>query len=323
MTPRADLTRRRFLTLAGVAGTGLLARPLRLTAASSLDLVAEEPWAGIVRLSDGVWAVASTPMRSSDWTTGCNGGLVAGSERVLAIESFGSVDGAGWLRSQAVKLAGRPPSDVLVTHYHGDHANGLAGYAEGDDAPRLWMTAATRDLVVESDAQRDAPEDPVRAALLAGATLLDPDGSTDLDLGGRTVRLEPRSGHTASDVTVELEEPSVVFFGDLLWNGFFPNYRDTLPTAFAASIRAARRPGQTIYVPGHGAIADERAVDLCLTLVDAVEQAARSAFEDGVAAADAAEQFRLPDAVADWILFNERYFEVAIGAWHKELDGND
>ena len=35
------------------------------------------------------------------------------------------------------------------------------------------------------------------------------------------------------DVTIELEDPSVVFYGDLLWNRMFPNYRDTMPTAFA------------------------------------------------------------------------------------------
>ena len=320
MTERpTHLSRRRFLTLTGACGAGLALGPLRLGATPLGELVAEEPWGGIVALSDGVWAVASTPIKSSDWTTGSNGGIVAGSDRVLAIESFVSAAGASWVAAQARQLAGRRPTDVLVTHYHGDHSNGLAGYAEGDDLPRVWMTETTRDLVVEADQQRDAPEDPVRRQMLATATLLAPDKVTELDLGGRTLRLHPRSGHTASDVTVELEDPSIVFFGDLLWNGFFPNYRDTLPTAFAASIRAVRRDRETLYVPGHGALANDDALGLCLTLIDSVEAAARSAFERGISAAEAAKAFHLPDSVSDWILFNERYFEVAIGAWHKEL----
>ncbi len=120
---------------------------------------------------------------------------------------------------------------------------------------------------------------------------------------------------------MELVEPSIVFFGDLLWNGLFPNYRDTTPTPFTASIRATQRERQTHYVPGHGTLADDQAVDRLLTLVDAIEEAARNALEKGVSPAEAAAAFALPDIVSDWVLFNPRYFEVAIGKWHTELEG--
>lgn len=312
------LSRRTFITMAGACGAGFFIHPRSLLATPT-RLVAEEPWAGLAELADNVWAVASTPLKSSDWTTGCNGGLVAGTDRVLAIESFLQPDGAAWVARMAAEHAGRRPTDVLVTHYHGDHANGLEGYAEGDDRPRIWMTETTRELIREADAQRASEPDAVRQEMLDSAAIVAADRVTEIDLGGRTVTLHPRRGHTPSDVTVELAEPSIVFFGDLLWNGFFPNYRDTIPTPFAASIRAARRERDTQYVPGHGALADDQAVGLCLTLVDSVEEAARAAFEKGVSAAEAAKSFALPAPVADWFLFNERYFEVAIGAWHKEL----
>jgi glyoxylase-like metal-dependent hydrolase (beta-lactamase superfamily II) len=39
----------------------------------------------------------------------------------------------------------------------------------------------------------------------------------------------------------------------------------------------------------------------------------------GVSAGDAAKGFRLPEAVSDWVLFNDRYFEVAMTAWYREL----
>ena len=313
--PRAaELSRRRFLILASATAASLAIGPRR-SAAAGLELGAEEPWAGVARLDEGIWAVASTPIESSDWRTGCNGGIVAGTERVLAIESFARPEGAEWVAATARRLAGRAPTDVVVTHYHGDHAGGLTGYAEGDSRPRVWMTAATRDLLRDSGSG-----DEVRARMLAEAEPIDPDGATELDLGGRAVRLHPRTGHTASDVTVELAEPSIVFGGDLLWNGFFPNYRDTRPTAFAASIRAARRTGPTTYVPGHGALADDAAVGRLLALADAVEEAGRASYEQGVSPSAAAGRFRLPDPVADWVLFNDRYFEVAIGAWHRELE---
>ncbi len=272
-------------------------------------------------LGENVWAVASTPIESGDWRTGANGGLVAGSERVLAIESLVEPRGASWVAEMAKELTGRRPTDVLVTHFHGDHTNGLAGYAEGGDAPQLWVTKTTLDLIAEADAQRDAPEDPVRRAMLEKAETLDENEPTELDLGGRRVVAHPRRGHTPSDVTVEIEEPGIVFGGDLLWNGFFPNYRDTIPSPFAASVRAARRRQETTYVPGHGALADGAAVERLLTLLDAVEQAGRTAHEKGVSAADAAKDFSLPESVSDWVLFNPRYFETAIGRWLMELGG--
>jgi glyoxylase-like metal-dependent hydrolase (beta-lactamase superfamily II) len=320
MTRRtADLSRRRFLALSGLGGTCLLVGRPGPVFGESQSLVAEEPWACIVELGASVWAVASTPTKSSNWTTGCNGGIVAGSERVLTVEGFLRPEGASWVDRIAEELSGRRPTDVLVTHYHGDHASGLEGYAERGDPPRIWMTETTRELIRQDDSSREGGVSEVRLRMLADASIVPSEGVTEVDLGGRTVQLHPRSGHTRSDVTVEVEEPSVVFFGDLLWNGFFPNYRDTIPTPFAASVRATRRARQTQYVPGHGALADDHAVGLLLTLIDSIEEAARSAFEQGIPAADAAAEFQLPAAVSDWVLFNPRYFEVAIGAWHKEL----
>ncbi len=317
---RKTLSRRRFLALSAAGGAGLTLGLPRL-GGSGVALAVEEPWARLATLGDDVWAVASTPVESGDWRTGANGGLVAGSERVLAIEAFVEDRGASWVAEVARKLTGRHPTDVLVTHYHGDHTNGLRGYGEGGDPPQLWLTKTTLGLIEASDAQRDAPENPARRAMLEAAQLIDESRSTTLDLGKRQVALHPRRGHTASDVTVEIEDPSIVFGGDLLWNGFFPNYRDTIPSPFAASIRAALRDGDAVYVPGHGALADRAAIGRLLTLLDAVEGAARGAHEKGVSAADAAKEFSLPAEVSDWVLFNPRYFEVAIGRWLMELQG--
>ena len=73
---------------------------------------------------------------------------------------------------------------------------------------------------------------------MADARLLDPARTTTVDLGGRTVRIIPRAGHTSSDVTVELNDPDVVFCGDLVWNEMFPNYVDAVPSVLSASVRS-------------------------------------------------------------------------------------
>jgi glyoxylase-like metal-dependent hydrolase (beta-lactamase superfamily II) len=292
-------------------------RPTR--GATVRKIVADEPWARIEQLSEGVWAVVSTPLAKNDWTTLCNGGIIAGRDRVVAVEGYGREAGAKWVAEQARELTGRWPTDVVVTHYHGDHANGLAGYGSEDERPQVWLTAKTLDLIRNDDIRRELPPLSVRAEMLDSAHILDPEQSTDLDLGGLTITLHPRLGHTASDVTIELDEPSVVFFGDLLWNRIFPNFRDTIPTAFSQSIRATLRERETIYVPGHGPRPEPGEIESYLDLVDEIEAAGRRSFDKGVSAAEAAMDFELPASVSDWHLFNDNYFEVAIRAWHKEL----
>jgi len=315
-----DLSRREFISRSALSASFMVAGglvPWRSLAADH-TLVDQQPWGRLEELAEGVWAVVSTPLESKDWTTGCNGGLIAGKERVLAVESFVQPAGAEWLGRHARELTGHWPTDVLITHFHGDHANGVEGYSAAD-RPRVWTTRTTLDLIQNEDAQKESPPSEKRQAMLDGSSFIEDTKPTHIDLGGRTVTLHPRNGHTPSDVTVEIDEPSIVFSGDLVWNGLFPNYRDTEAQAFTQSIRALRRDRETVYVSGHGALASGRHVDTLLTLVESVEAAARQAHKRGIPLADAAAGFQMPAATADWILFNPKYFEVAFQAWYQEL----
>ena len=311
--PSTDLTRRRFLALTGTAVVAAGGWPGRLPGLGPPPIV-EEPFAAIVPLGEGIWAVVSTPLEAGDFTTVCNGGIVAGSERVLAVEGFAGAEGAAWVAEQAGRLTGRRPTDVLVTHFHGDHTGGLAGYLGEGAAPTLLATVETVRLTRDSGAEGE------RLAMLEGARILPPDAATELDLGGRGVRLVPRSGHTPSDVTVEVADSPVLFGGDLLWNGFFPNYRDTTPSRFAASIRDLRAQERTTWVPGHGPLADRAAVERLLAVVELLADHAARSHERGLDAAAAAETFELPPAAAEWHLFSPSYFEVAIGKVYAELE---
>ncbi len=322
-----DCSRREFLAWSGSCAAHLIwmsaaasmgAR--RLFAEEPADrIVAKEPWGRIEKLADGVWAIVSTPLETKDWTTICNGGIVAGSERVLVIESFASPKGAAWVARHTRELTGRRPTDVVVSHYHGDHSNGLAGFAQDGDAPRIWTTPTTSELLKPAGGNDGRGDREQRVALIAGAQALDEAAPTEIDLGGRKVTLHPRAGHTASDVTVELDDPSVVFYGDLLWHRMFPNFRDTTPTVFAASIRAAMRERETVYVPGHGPLAGAQDVERLLSVLSEIETAARQAWQEEITAVEAGASFRLPESLGEWTMFSDNYFEVAISAWHREL----
>ena len=310
-------SRRDFVrgTASCAAHLGLMAAaapwlPRRLWAQERFPVVAREPWGRLEKVAEGVWALISTPL-DGDRTTLCNGGIVSGRAGVLVVEAFGSDAGATWMGEQAKRLTGRSPTHVVLTHYHADHTAGVRGSLPTADV-KLLSTDVTRGLV------EDRNQDPPRA-LLDGAELLDPRRPSEIDLGGRSVLIVPRNGHTDSDVSLELSDPSVVFCGDLVWNRMFPNYVDAIPSRLGANVRLLRTLGATTYVPGHGPLADAADLERYQALLEDVEAAARRAVERGIDAEAAGAAYSIPAALGEWTLFNPGYFGRAIGAWMKEL----
>jgi glyoxylase-like metal-dependent hydrolase (beta-lactamase superfamily II) len=277
-------------------------------------VVAQEKFGRLEKIAEGVWALISTPL-TGDRTTLANGGIIAGRTGVLAVEGFFQPAGARWLAERARELTDKWPTHVAITHYHADHANGLAGYHTDAQAPAIRATERTRDDVL----QRNQPADPERTAALRDVIELPANKETTLDLGGRTVQLIPRAGHTASDLSIEITDPSVVFCGDLVWNAMFPNYVDAEPPKLASAVRALRRDRETIYVPGHGAVAGADDLTRYQSMLDEIERAAREAHAAGLTAADAGAAYSLPESLGEWTMFSRAFFERAFAAWYREL----
>jgi glyoxylase-like metal-dependent hydrolase (beta-lactamase superfamily II) len=317
-------SRRDFLRVSAGCGAHLLLFsalwPQRASAvfgATRGRIVAREPWGRIEQVADGIWAMISTPLE--DRTTLCNGGIIRGSSGVVAIETFAQPAGASWLAGKARELTGRWPDHVILTHYHGDHSGGAAGYVRDDGTPPLHATIVTRDLVGQADAQRAGqPPDPVKKKVFDESRPIDAERESILDLGDRQLRIVPRAGHTRSDVSIEIDDPSVVFCGDLMWNRMFPNYVDAIPSRLSRDVRALTRERSTTYVPGHGPLADDADMRRYTRLLDSVGQAAMEAKRKGLSAAEAAKTYEVPADLGEWTLFSPRYYETAIGAWLRE-----
>lgn len=310
------IDRRRFVIASGscVVQLGMLPPLLR----SSLwrgftEAIAVKPWARIEPLGESVWACVSTPLSGDPDArrTFSNGGIVAGKSGTLVIEGFASDAGAQWIAEQARALTGRAPTHVVLTHYHGDHSSGLGGYGTRGSGPIFVTTDATR--------QRLGTVRPAIAEVLSGAEMVETKVPRVIDLGGRKVTVTPRSGHTASDLTVSVADPAVVFGGDLVWNGMFPNYVDAIPSLLAPAVRALSANAKAVIVPGHGAIPSREQFGRYLELLDLIEDTARRAHAAGKSPTEAAAELTLPPALGEWTMFSPRYFQVALEAWEREL----
>ena len=327
MRPSSRLTRRAFLGAASSCAAHLtLTLAAGTTAARRLfaalpggPLAVREPWGRLERVSEGAWALISTPLAGGDIAkrTFSNGGIVAGRDGVLVIEGLASEEGAKWLSERARELTGRSPDWVVLTHHHGDHSSGLAGHDAGGQ-PRYVSTAATR-VELERKAAAQGASSPALTALQGDRTRLVADEPLAIDLGGRLAWVVPRSGHTQSDLTVVLEDPRLVWCGDLVWNGLFPNYVDADPSDLSRHVRALLSEPAERWIPGHGALADRAAVSAYLALLDDVEAAARFAIEAGTPLDVAAGEYRPPALLGEWVLFSPRYYEIALRAWAREL----
>ena len=308
---RAGLSCGAYLATAGFAlpasvRSAFAARPRGIVRAT-------EPWGRIEELAEGVYAIVSTPL-GGDFTTISNGGLVVGRDSILAIEGYGSPAGARWVSDFAEETLGRRPTHAVLTHYHGDHSVGQGGYRDRPGELRVVSTSETLRLL-EADTQTER--------LLPNMVLQDGETSTEIDLGGRVVRLVSREGHTSSDVTVEIDEPRVTWCGDLVWKDMFPNYVDAKPSRLMRAVRATLGDVGATFVPGHGEMSDRAGLQNYVEMLEHVGDAATEAFRAGQSAAEASAEYTIPESLGEFVRFSPTYYEVAFNAWYGDLGGGD
>ncbi len=284
----------------------------RVFAQTSDNVVTREKWGRIEKIADNMWALVST-LEDRDFTTVCNGGIVAADDGVLAIESCMTPAGARWMAEWAERLTGRWPTDVVITHYHADHSAGTGAYYENARQPRLWVTEATEQQIRTTRPETELPDRIQR---------IDASGHSEIDLGNRKISLVPRSGHTRSDVSVEISDPNIIWAGDLFFNQMVPNYSDSLPSELERQVADLVREKETVYVPGHGPIADAAALGRYRDFLAVMREAARRTWQAGEAAEAAGKSFELPAPFGDWFIYAPEVMPNAFSAWYRQFEAD-
>ncbi|WP_103335535.1 MBL fold metallo-hydrolase [Amycolatopsis sp. CA-126428] len=195
-----------------------------------------------------------------------NIGVVGGTEAVLVVDTGIGTANAAQVLAFAREVAKGRRLYLTTTHFHPEHAFGAQVFA--GEATYLVNRGQAEDLATRGAGYlamfRGLGETIARR--LDGVHVPAPDevydGSRDLDLGGRTVRLRPTGrGHTAGDQVVEVPDAGVLFTGDLAETGQFaifpwfpPHDADVSGVGWLAVLDRLVSAGPRVVVPGHGDI---------------------------------------------------------------------
>lgn len=180
-----------------------------------------------------------------------NLGLIVGSHGALLVDT-GSTPAQGHaLRASLAAVTDVPLTAVVVTHWHYDHAFGLAAFA---DVPRI-AHESVRFRLSSAEAAAEARRlglDPQEL----GQPSVEIAVATAFDLGDRRVEIAHLGrGHTDGDLLVVVPDADVVFAGDLLESAGPPSFGpDSVPDEWPATLDGliGLMTTTTLAVPGHG-----------------------------------------------------------------------
>jgi glyoxylase-like metal-dependent hydrolase (beta-lactamase superfamily II) len=247
----ADISRRRFLAMAGLsAGAALLARR---------PLSAKE---GIVPTMVNAAArakITTQPIRRNISVLEGSGGNIAvltGRDGKLLVEAGFAVSRPAITNALAA-INNDPIKHLINTHWHTDHTDGNA-----------WLHAAGAEITAHENtrkrlsvATRVEGWDWTFPAAPAGALPVRVFAAED-EVRRNDTRITMKyygPAHTDSDVWVNFTDADVVHVGDTWWNGVYPFIDYSTGGSIDGQIRAAEAnlaafSSKTIFIPGHGPV---------------------------------------------------------------------
>jgi cyclase len=246
-----------------------------------------------------------------------NAGLIASGEHVLLVDTLWDLALTRRMLDAARDLVDAAPETLVNTHSDGDHVWGnqlLTG-------ARIASTARARELMTldtPSDLRRlerlgkvlrplgreFAPFDWSDVELtLPNETF---EGTLSLEVGERRVEaIEVGPAHTAGDAVVWAPDVSVCFAADILFIGCTPITWAGPISGWLEAIDRISSLGATAFVPGHGPVCDQAAVDLLREYLEWAEREGGALLDRNVPPAKAARE----------LLTSEEFNSLPWAAW--------
>ena len=254
-----------------------------------------------------------------------NVGFVLGNDAVLVVDTgMGPLNGEVVL-GEARRLAEGRRLVLTLTHFHPEH--GFGAQAFRGQAELVYNRAQADELAASGEefVELFKTFGPEVAEMLEGVTIVPPDrtydGSTTIDLGGRTVELREAGGaHTEGDQIVLVPDAGVLFAGDLVENRFFPIVFGDVANAPAwiETLDRLEAIGATVLVPGHGEVGGPELVSAFRDYFVDVREAVAERVERGDDVDAIAESLgpEIRQRYASWD--NPEWIDFAIRNFHRE-----
>jgi glyoxylase-like metal-dependent hydrolase (beta-lactamase superfamily II) len=199
------------------------------------------PWRAV---APGVFVAVAEP-------DAVNLGLVVGADAALLVDTGSSPEHGRAVRATLAAVTDRPLIGAVITHWHYDHAFGLAAFDDLATIGHESLPERLRSAEAAAEADRlgvDLSElaDPNRTIVVA----------TAVDLGDRRVEIAHLGrGHTDGDLVVVVSDADLVFAGDLIESAGPPAFgADSTPNEWAGTLDGliGLMTAKTVAVPGHG-----------------------------------------------------------------------
>jgi cyclase len=251
----------------------------------------------LVEVSDGVFAYLQP---DGTWWIN-NTGFLVGSQGVTSIDACSTEARTRAYQSAIARVTPRPVRLLVNTHHHGDHTFG--NYLFGGAA--IVAHDRARQEMLDFGPPRSAP---FWEEVEWGPVQLDPPFLTfsdqltlHVDDLQCQIRHVGRPAHTTNDSIVWIPERSVLFSGDLLFNGGTPFLLMGSVAGAVTVLEEVVRPlGAATIVPGHGPVCAPGLIEETIGYLTFVLDLAERGLAAGVPPLEAARETDLGDW-AGWL----------------------
>lgn len=184
-----------------------------------------------------------------------NAGFIVGRDAVAVVDTGGSMRVGARLRAAIRSVTPLPIRYVINTHMHPDHVFGNAAF-EPDQPAFVGHHKLARGLSARAERYIAINKEALGEEAFAGTKIVLPtlpiSEATTLDLGGRTIALEPqKTAHTDNDLVIRDVESGTLFLGDLVFAEHCPTLDGSI-LGWQAVLDHLTQTAAPRAVPGHG-----------------------------------------------------------------------
>ena len=243
-----SISRKAFLRGALALSAAPLLRVFPGHAGEALDVAEVAPG---VFVHQGRYEVQSPDNRGDM----ANASFIIGNDAVAVIDTLGSAKVGAQLHAAIRAVTDRPIKYVINSHMHPDHVFGNAAF-KADNPTFVGHYKLARGLATRAERYLAANKQMMGQDALEGTEIILPTLSVKdkmpLDLGGRTLLLEPQAtAHTDNDLIVTDSQTDTLFLADLLFSVHVPTLDGSIK-GWLTLLDSLKDRKAARVVPGHG-----------------------------------------------------------------------